>query len=125
MSRLRAQAAVSDDGLVTKEKFVKIPAWFDNTEASLTAVTLVAVSHSPSQMSPMSGAISNSQEDASARDLARLDASADEDDEEAGDEERLELVKSMLFDTYRIQNRQGLELNAFVGDLEFIFKDKR
>jgi len=76
-------------------------------------------------MSPMSGAISNSQEDASARDLARLDASADEDDEEAGDEERLELVKSMLFDTYRIQNRQGLELNAFVGDLEFIFKDKR
>lgn len=91
----------------------------------MTAVTLVAVSVSPSQMSPMSGAVSHSQEDASARDLAKLDASADEDDEDAGDEERLELVKSLLFDTYRIQNRQGLMIDAFVGDLEFIFKDKR
>eukprot|EP00354_Favella_ehrenbergii_P000265 CAMPEP_0170470940 /NCGR_PEP_ID=MMETSP0123-20130129/13271_1 /TAXON_ID=182087 /ORGANISM="Favella ehrenbergii, Strain Fehren 1" /LENGTH=68 /DNA_ID=CAMNT_0010738313 /DNA_START=936 /DNA_END=1139 /DNA_ORIENTATION=- len=50
---------------------------------------------------------------------------SDEDEDEVVDEERLDAVKAMIFDTYRIQNRQGLMLNDFEHDLDFIFREKR
>ena len=39
--------------------------------------------------------------------------------------ERLDTVKSLLFDTYRIQNRQGLLLEDYIKDLEFVFSASR
>ena len=49
----------------------------------------------------------------------------EEDDDEAGDQERLETVKALIFDTYRIQNRMSLQLEAYISDLEFIFSENR
>ena len=49
---------------------------------------------------------------------------SDEDEDEVLDEERLDAVKGLLFDAYRIQNRQGLMLDDFEYDLEFIFRER-
>ena len=49
---------------------------------------------------------------------------SDEDEEEVLDEERLDAVKALIFDAYRIQNRQGLMLADFERDLDFIFREK-
>lgn len=56
------------------------------------------------------------------QEILNQEVSADEDEDEIVDEKRLEDVKGMLFDTYRIQNQSGLHLDDFVGDLEFIFR---
>ena len=48
---------------------------------------------------------------------ATIDASFDEDDDEIGDQERLEALKGLLFDSYRIQNSQGISLNHYMNDL--------
>lgn len=58
--------------------------------------------------------------------LAALDESLDEeDDDEGGDQERLETIKALIFDTYRIQNRMSLQLEEYISDLEFIFSEER
>lgn len=49
---------------------------------------------------------------------------SDEDEEEVLDEDRLDAVKGLIFDAYRIQNRQGLMLADFERDLDFIFREK-
>jgi len=51
-----------------------------------------------------------------------VNASIDEDDDDLGDSDRLEAVKTLLFNTYRIQNRAGMQLEDFIRDLDFIFK---
>lgn len=50
---------------------------------------------------------------------------SDEDEDEVLDEERLDAVKGLIFDTYRIQNRQGLMLHDFEYDLDFVFRERR
>ena len=58
--------------------------------------------------------------------MAALDESVDEeDDDEAGDQERLATVKALIFDTYRIQNRMSLQLEEYINDLEFVFSESR
>ena len=52
------------------------------------------------------------------------DAMTDDDEDEVLDEDRLDAVKGLLFDAYRIQNRQGLMLADFERDLDFIFREK-
>ena len=47
----------------------------------------------------------------------------DEEDDDGGDQERLEAVKGLLFDTYRVQNHQGIDLEEYVADLEFVFRE--
>ena len=49
----------------------------------------------------------------------------EEDDDEAGDQERLATVKALIFDTYRIQNRMSLQLEEYINDLEFVFSESR
>ena len=62
----------------------------------------------------------------SEKQLAQLDASFEEDDDdELGDLERLQSVKALLFDVYRIQNRQGLMLEDYIKDLDFVFSATR
>ena len=57
-----------------------------------------------------------------ASEVQLLNASIDEDDDDFGDSDRLEAVKTLLFNTYRIQNRAGMQLDDFIKDLDFIFK---
>ena len=72
-----------------------------------------------SSNSPSNNMLSN-------KELANQEASADEEDEDdCADEQRLEEVKKMLFDTYRIQNRVGLHAEDFICDLEFVFRSCR
>lgn len=56
--------------------------------------------------------------------IAQEAMASDEDEEEVLDEDRLDAVKALLFDAYRIQNRQGLMLADFERDLDFIFREK-
>lgn len=51
--------------------------------------------------------------------------SIDDEDDEGGDQERLRDIKSLLYDTYRIQNKEGLMIDDFVSDLKFVFSEKR
>ena len=53
------------------------------------------------------------------------EASDSDDEDEIADEERLNSLKAMLFDTYCIQNIEALQVDDFVADLEFIFRTKR
>lgn len=48
----------------------------------------------------------------------------DDEDEEVGDSERLKAVKTLLFNTYRMQNKSGMLVEDFIRDLDFIFKGK-
>ena len=57
---------------------------------------------SPSQISPVSVSAGRSNTAVSENKLAQLDASHDEDEDDGGDEERLEDIKKLLFDTYRV-----------------------
>ena len=47
----------------------------------------------------------------------------EEDDDDGGDQERLEDVKSLIFDTYRVQNSEGIDLEQFIADLDFVFRE--
>jgi len=78
---------------------------------SMQASQQLSPSHSsPSAVSPMK--------------LAQDALGSDEDEEEVLDEERLEAIKALIFDAYRIQNAQGLMLADFERDLNFVFQDK-
>ena len=55
--------------------------------------------------------------------VAQLNESIDEEDDDGGDQERLEAIKGLLFDTYRVQNHQGIDLEEYVADLEFVFRE--
>ena len=93
----------------------------------MTADIQNIVSLSPSQASPRSGSPASPSPGlgTSERQLAAIDASADEDDDDGGDQERLEEVKGMLFDTYRVQNRDCLALSDYISDLNFVFSETR
>ena len=38
---------------------------------------------------------------------------------------RLSSIKELIFDVYRVQNRDCLMLDEFVNDVEFVFAQKR
>ena len=48
-----------------------------------------------------------------------------DDDDDGGDQERLEAVKGFLFDTYRVQNTEGIMLEEYIDDLNFLFNNKQ
>ena len=54
-----------------------------------------------------------------------LDNSFEEDDDDIGDQERLESLKELLFETYRIQNNEGINLNEFISDFRFVYSSTR
>lgn len=120
---------MNEDGIVTKKAFMRIAGWFDKCEASPVVASLAAsptkLTASPSQ--PPSPGMSQSLSSPSQflANVAQEAMASDEDEEEVLDEDRLDAVKALLFDAYRIQNRQGLMLADFERDLEFIFRERR
>ena len=48
----------------------------------------------------------------------------DDEDDDFGDFERLKAVKTLLFNTYRMQNKAGMLVEDFIRDLDYIFKGK-
>ena len=37
----------------------------------------------------------------------------------------MEAIKGLLFDTYRVQNSQGIDLDHFLADLDFVFSQEQ
>ena len=123
--KLRAVKSASANQVMTKADFVGIEAWFDKSESA--TIPVAALGASPSAASPQSLSHASPLEGQTSEKqiIAGIDASFDDDEDEAGDWERLETVKTLLFDTYRVQNREGLDLDCFISDLDFIFKEQR
>ena len=104
---------------------MQTPAWFDKAESALFQISR-AVASSQSPLSPHSASVlspdvQNSEVQLQAGSL--LDDDDDEDD--GGDQERLDAVKGLIFDTYKIQNREGMDLEGFIDDLHAVFDRDR
>ena len=49
----------------------------------------------------------------------------DEDSDDQSDESRLSSIKELIFDVYRVQNRDIMMLEDFIKDVNFVFAEKR
>lgn len=126
---LRAKRDVSQDGYLLLQDFIDVDAWFDVFESSLPmsakpkAVLSTDRFSSPSHRSPTSvRSPSQSLPQSLSDQQVAAQEQQDTDDDDLGDVERLENIKTLLFNTYRIQNRPGMQLEEFIRDLDFVFK---
>ena len=129
-NNLRAKQTICEGGILTKEAFVKINAWFDKCESAevqkpLEMPGMVGSASQGRSMGIFSArSLSMVSPAASDKQIAKLDESVEEeDDDDGGDQERLEAVKGFLFETYRVQNHVGIMLDDYVADLDFVFKE--
>lgn len=91
--------------MISLERFLAIEAWFETAEGSHDRVTsLSKVTSKLSKSSPT-------------EELSDDDGSDDEDDL---DDDRIREVKTLLFNTYRERNQEGMYVDQFTSGLENI-----
>ena len=102
------EARSENTSTVSLKAFQKINAWFDKTESTIVR-----------------NAAGKLLSDAEMAKIEQVDSDESDDEDEKIDTERVRDLKQLLFETYRVPNRDEIEAEEVISEIDSVFKDIR